>query len=134
VAQKIPVQLVRFAAVGIATWGLGTALYLVLRLVTGPFSANLVATVAGTAVSTAVHARFTFGASDAHRGRAHLQGLVMVVLSLGTGNTVLAGLGHLAPDASTVAESVALTVAGLLVALGRFVVLRQWVFRQAIHA
>ena len=127
-SRKIPAQLVRFAAVGVATWGLGTALYLVLRLVTGPFSANLVATVVGTAVSTAVHARVTFGASGAHRGRAHLQGLVMIVLSLGTGNTVLAGLGALAPDASTVAESVALTAAGALVALGRFVVLRQWVF------
>jgi len=133
-SRNVPAQLVRFAAVGIATWGLGTALYLVLRLVTGPFSANLVATVAGTAVSTAVHARFTFGAADAHRGRAHLQGLVMIVLSLGTGNTVLAGLGHLVPDASTAAESVALTAAGALVALGRFVVLRLWVFTPPTHA
>jgi putative flippase GtrA len=128
VAQQIPAQLVRFAAVGVATWGVGTVLYLLLRLVTGPFPANLVATVAGTAISTAVHARFTFGAADTHRSRAHLQGLVMIVLSLGTGNAVLAGLGHLAPNASTVAESVALTAAGALVALGRFLVLRQWVF------
>jgi putative flippase GtrA len=134
VAQGMPAQVVRFAAVGVATWGFGTVLYLVLRLVTDPFPANLVATVAGTAVSTAVHARITFGASGVHHGRAHLQGLVMVVLSLGTGSTVLAALGHLAPDASTVAESAALTAAGALVALGRFLVLRQWVFTPSIHA
>ncbi len=126
--NEVPGQLVRFAAVGVATWGVGTALYLVLRLVTGPFPANLVATVVGTAISTAVHARFTFGVSGTSRARAHLQGLVMIALSLGTGNVVLAGLGRLAPDASTVVESVALTAAGALVALGRFVVLRGWVF------
>lgn len=133
-AHSIPAQLVRFSAVGIATWGVGTALYLVLRLVTGPFSANLVSTIAGTALSTAVHARFTFGASASHQARAHLQGVAMIVLSLTSGNAVLAALGHLAPDATTVAESAALTATGALIALARFLVLRQWVFRSATHA
>jgi putative flippase GtrA len=136
VASSIPAQLVRFSAVGVATWGAGTALYLLLRLGLSPFPANLVSTVAGTALSTAVHARFTFGASATHRGRARLQGLVMIALSLSSGNAVLAVLGLLAPDANTVAEAAALTATGALIALARFLVLRQWVFRgpDATHA
>lgn len=128
-AHNIPAQLVRFSAVGVATWGVGTALYLLLRLALTPFPANLVSTVVGTALSTAVHARFTFGASATRQGRARLQGLVMVALSLGSGNAVLAVLDRFDPDATTVAEAVALTATGALVALGRFLVLRQWVFR-----
>ena len=130
-SHRITAQLVRFGAVGVGTWAVGTVLYLVLRTVTGPITANVAATVAGTLLSTAVHARITFGATTTHSARAHLQAATTVVVSLGAGNAVLAALGSLAPNASTVAESAALTATGLLIGLTRFVVLRQWVFAPA---
>jgi len=121
-------QLTRFAVVG----GFGTAvtavLYLLARLVLGPISANLVALLLSTAVSTEVNRRFTFAGASAHRWRVYVQDIGTVVFYAGYGTGVLLLVDELVPDATVLLETAAVTAASVLGGLLRFVILKAWVF------
>jgi putative flippase GtrA len=129
------VQLVRYAVVG----GLGTLVnalvFLLLRTWLDAVPANLVALVLSTAVSTEVNRRFTFGGAAVHRFRANVQNGGTVLFYAFYSSAVLLLLGWLVGSPSPVQETLAVAAASLLGGLGRFLVLRYWVFgTDDVHA
>ena len=130
VPAGMPAQLVRFAAVGIASTLVYLLLYVLLRGDLEAFGANLVALVVTAVGNTAANRRLTFGV----RGRAgtatqHLQGLLVFALGLAFTTGALAALGAWAPNASQAVEMLVLVGANALATVLRFVAFRSWIFR-----
>jgi putative flippase GtrA len=121
-------QLVRFAAVGVASTLAYLALFLALRPGLGPQAANLVALLLTAVANTAANRRLTFGVhGQADRARHQLQGLAVFGLCLALTSGSL-GLVHAAANPSRAVEVAALVLANLAATLLRFVLLRRWVF------
>jgi putative flippase GtrA len=127
------VQLVRYAVVG----GLGTlvnaAVFLLLRNFLDAVPANLVALVVSTAVSTEANCRFTFGGAAVHRWRATVQSGGTVLFYAFYSSAVLLLLGMVDGSPSPIEETLVVAVASVLGGLGRFLVLRYWVFGADEH-
>ncbi|MFF0469467.1 glycosyltransferase [Micromonospora zamorensis] len=121
----LPRQLVRFAAVGVAS----TLAYLVLFVATrgalGAQPANLLALLLTAVANTAANRRLTFGISGRrHAGRHHLQGLLAfgLGLALTSGSLAVLHAVHAAPARPV--ELVVLVAANLAATVLRFVLLR----------
>jgi putative flippase GtrA len=132
VPPRLPGQLVRFAAVGVASTLAYLLLYLALRGAVGAQVANALALVSTAVANTAANRRLTFRV----RGRARaatqqVQGLVVFALGLVLTAGALAGLHAAAPGAGRLVELAVLVGANLLATLLRFVLFRSWVFRSA---
>jgi putative flippase GtrA len=127
------VQLVRYAVVG----GLGTlvnaVVFLLLRNFLDAVPANLVALVLSTAVSTEANCRFTFGGAAVHRWRATVQSGGTVLFYAFYSSAVLLLLGMVVDSPSPIEETLVVAVASVLGGLGRFLVLRYWVFDADEH-
>ncbi|CAM3126325.1 bifunctional glycosyltransferase family 2/GtrA family protein [Prescottella defluvii] len=124
-------QLVRFAAVGIASTAAYALLYLAFQGVLGAQWANALALLITAIANTAANRAFTFGVRGRHDVARHqLQGLVVFGLGLAVTSGSLAVLHRSAPGASPHLELVVLVVANLVATLSRFIGLR-WVFRSA---
>ena len=125
-------QLLRFAAVGVASTLAYLALYAVLRTVAGPQGANLVALLVTAVANTAANRRLTFRVRGSDRALRHqAQGLLVfaVGLSLTSGSLAALGALHTAPPARV---ELAVLIAANLIATGvRFLLMRIWVFRAA---
>lgn len=126
--HPVLVQLARYAVVGGLGTGVNALIFIFLRTWWDAVPANLLALVLSTAVSTEVNRRFTFGADHTHRWRAHVQNGGTVLFYAFYSSTVLLLLGLLVDDATPVQESLAVATASVLGGLGRFLVLRYWVF------
>ncbi len=124
-------QLLRFAAVGVASTLAYLLLYALVRTGVGPQSANLIALLVTAVANTAANRRVTFrvrGNDGAWRHQA--QGLVVFAVGLGLTSGSLALLHALSEPPTTVELGV--LVAANLVATGlRFLLMRIWVFRTA---
>jgi putative flippase GtrA len=122
------VQLVRYAVVG----GLGTAvnaaIFLLLRTSLDAVPANLIALVLSTAVSTEANRRFTFGGAEVHRWRATVQNGGTVLFYAFYSSAVLLLLGLVIDTPTPLEETIAVAAASVLGGIGRFLVLRHWVF------
>lgn len=121
----LPRQLVRFAAVGVAS----TLAYLVLFvLVRGPLGAqpaNLLALLVTAVANTAANRRLTFGVTGRrHAGRHHLQGLLAFALGLALTSGSLAVLHAASGSPPRVLELTVLVAANLAATALRFVLLR----------
>ncbi|MGW5671154.1 glycosyltransferase [Micromonospora sp. NPDC003776] len=121
----LPRQLVRFAAVGVAS----TLAYLVLFvLARGPFgaqAANLLALLVTAVANTAANRRLTFGVTGRrHVGRHHLQGLLAFALGLALTSGSLAVLHAAAATPPRALELTVLVAANLAATALRFVLLR----------
>ena len=119
-------QLVRFAAIGVASTAAYLLLYVLFRAGLGAFGANLVALVLTAVANTAANRRLTFGV----RGRvgaatSQIQGLIVFGLGLALTTGALA---LLPATASRPLELVVLVAANALATVLRFVALR-WMFR-----
>jgi putative flippase GtrA len=123
-------QALRFATIGAAS----TVAYLVLFALLRPFmaaqAANLVAMIVTTIANTAANRRITF----AVRGRAgavrnQVQGLLLFVLSLVVTSGSLALLHAATAQPSRILELSVLLLANLVAAVGRFLLMRAWMFR-----
>ena len=124
-------QLVRFAAVGVASTVAYLALFLTLRPELGAQVANLVALLLTAVVNTGVNRRLTFGV----RGRTKMardQAGGLAVFALGllltSGSLVLL---HALADPSRAFEVTVLVLANLAATVLRFLLLRRWVFGRA---
>jgi putative flippase GtrA len=126
-AEDMGRQLVGFAAVGLLSTGVSLALFLMLRQSVHPVWANVIA-IAATAIANAwANRRFTFGhRSRVDRARHYLAAVTMLITSLGVSSGALAIT--LWAGGGVVAQSLTLIGAWAVVAIGRFALLRAWVF------
>jgi putative flippase GtrA len=117
-------QMLRFAAVGVAS----TAAYFVLYLLLRPFgaqAANLISLLVTAVLNTAVNRRFTFGISGSDGSlKHHIGGLVAFGLALGLTSGSLWLLQAYAPGGGQLAEVVVLVFANAAATLLRFLSLR----------
>ncbi|MFN8022310.1 MAG: glycosyltransferase [Acidimicrobiales bacterium] len=120
-------QLVGFAAVGLLSTSVSLLLFLLLQRELHPVWANVIA-IAATAVANAwANRRFTFGhRSRVDRGRDYLAAVTMLLTSLAVSSGLLAVT--LWAGGGLLAQAVTLVLAWALVAIGRFALLRAWVF------
>jgi putative flippase GtrA len=122
-------QLVRFASIGAVSTVVFGALFWVLAGPLGAVGADAVALAACALANTAANRRLTFSLrGGAHRARHYTAGVALAVLPflatlVALGGLAAAGVGGVLP------RLVALTVVNGVATLGRFVVLRRWVFR-----
>jgi putative flippase GtrA len=123
-------QLVRFAAVGVASTLAYLALFLLLRSAAGAQAANLLALLATTVANTAANRRLTFGVSGRHGAARHqAQGLAVFGLGLALTSGALALLHATARVPGRPVEVGVVVAANLAAAVLRFLLLRAWVFR-----
>ena len=124
-APKRPwAQVLRFAGVGLASTAAYALLYLLLRPMAGPFTANALALLLTAIANTAANRRLTFGV----RGRSgvlgdHAVGLLAFGAGLILTSGALAGL-HAVSEPARAVELFALMFANALATLLRFVVLK----------
>ncbi|MCP2253573.1 Glycosyltransferases involved in cell wall biogenesis [Prauserella aidingensis] len=129
VSENLARQLVRFAAVGVASTLAYLVLYLLFRLGVGAQAANLSALLLTAIGNTAANRRLTFRVRGTRRAPTHhLQGLVVFGLGLGLTSGSLAMLGVITQPSRTL-ELATLVVANLLATIMRFLLFRGWVFR-----
>jgi putative flippase GtrA len=122
-------QVVRFAAVGVASTLAYLLLFVALHGAMGAQGANLVALLATAIANTAANRRFTFGVRGRHdAGRHQFEGLLVFGLGLALTSGALALL-HSAADPGRLAEVLAVVGANLVATVLRFLLLRNWVFR-----
>jgi putative flippase GtrA len=130
VPAGLPGQLVRFAAIGVASTLAYALLYLLLRGTVGAYAANLLALVVTAVGNTAANRRLTFGVRGSAGAAAHqLQGLIVFALGLALTSGALAALHTWAPGAGQAVELLVLIAANALSTLLRFVAYRSWIFR-----
>jgi putative flippase GtrA len=129
VPAGLPKQLVRFAAIGVASTLAYLALFALLRIGMGAQAANFVALGVTAVANTAANRRLTFGVRGmAGAGRHQLEGLVVFLLGLALTSGSLALLTALT-DPGRWLELGTLVLANLAATVLRFVLLRGWVFR-----
>jgi putative flippase GtrA len=122
-------QLVRFAAIGVASTLANLLLYLLFRTFTGPLAANVVALLLTTIANTAANRRLTFGVRGRDGAARHqFQGLIVFGIGLGLTTGALALLGVVVANPGTVLELAVIVVANLVATVVRFVLFRSWVF------
>lgn len=120
-------QLAAFVLVSGSSTLLYALSYLLLRTWWDTMPANLTALLLSTLMSTEANRRFTFGGSDVHRWRAHLQTVGVVTFYAVYSSAVLL-IVHLAIDDPTpLQESAAVAAASVLGGCARFLLLRFWV-------
>ncbi|MFG3687273.1 glycosyltransferase [Micromonospora sp. NPDC047740] len=121
----LPRQLVRFAAVGVASTLAYLLLFVLARGPLGAQPANLLALLLTAVANTAANRRLTFGVTGRHHaGRHHLQGLLAFALGLALTSGSLAIL-HTATAAPPRTLELAVLVAANLAATAlRFILLR----------
>jgi len=128
VPPSLPKQLVRFAAVGVASTLAYLALFLLLRNGIGSQAANLFALLVTAIANTAVNRRVTFGIRGSRgAGKHQFEGLIVFGLGLALTSGSLAVLNGLAHP-GLVLELAALVLANLTATVLRFLLLRGWVF------
>ena len=117
-------QLLRFAAVGVASTAAYALLYLVLRPLVGPFTANALALLLTAVANTAANRRLTFGVTGSSGVVGdHAVGLLAFGAGLALTTGALAGL-HLISGPGRGTELVVLMLANATATVLRFVALR----------
>jgi putative flippase GtrA len=125
-------QLLRFAAVGVASTLAYLVLYAILRTGVSPQWANLVALLVTAVANTAANRRLTFRVRGNERAWKHqAQGLVVFAIGLGLTSGSLALLDALSNHPPRGVELTVLIVANLVATGVRFLMMRIWVFRAA---
>ncbi|PZF98094.1 glycosyltransferase [Micromonospora deserti] len=121
----LPRQLVRFAAVGVASTLAYLLLFVATRGALGAQPANLLALLLTAVANTAANRRLTFGITGRrHAARHHLQGLLAFALGLALTGGSLAVLHAVAAEPARPVELAVLVAANLAATVLRFVLLR----------
>jgi putative flippase GtrA len=123
-------QTALFICVGVVSTIAYALLYFLLRYVLSAQGANALALLVTAIGNTAANRRLTFGIVGPNRRvRQQLQGLGVFAVGLGVTSGALWLFEEMLGADHPVAEIVVLTVANLLVTIGRFVAMRGWIFR-----
>jgi putative flippase GtrA len=134
-ARPLTIQLARYAAVGALGTGANAVFFLVLRLWWEALPANLVALVLSTLLSTEINRRFTFGSGPpAHPWRVYVQTGGTVVFYAFYSSAVLITLELIVDDPSPWLQTLVISAASALGGIGRYLVLRFWVFDEPVHS
>ncbi|MFC4149989.1 bifunctional glycosyltransferase family 2/GtrA family protein [Micromonospora mangrovi] len=132
VPARLGGQLVRFAAVGVASTLAYLLLYALLRQGVPAQPANLVALLVTAIANTALNRRVTFGIRGSGGAVSHqAQGLLVFALGLGLTSGSLAVLAAAGGTGSHLVEITVLVCANLAATVLRFLLFRSWVFRSA---
>lgn len=124
------IQVLRFAIVGTVSTVAYIGLFLAGRILLPAESANAIALLVTAVGNTAANRGYTFAVRGRERAALHqVQGLVVFLAALASTSVALAAVKATQWRHSHVIELVALVVVNLLVATGRFLLLRGWVFR-----
>ncbi|MBN6033891.1 bifunctional glycosyltransferase family 2/GtrA family protein [Amycolatopsis sp. 195334CR] len=123
-------QLLSFAIVGAISTVATLTLYAIFREWMPLLLANLAALTLTTLFNTEANRRYTFAGRRHSTGRVHFQGIIVFALYYGFTSGALLLLHWLAPDASRLLELTVLLVSSILGTTGRFLLLRNWVFRR----
>ncbi len=127
-------QVLRFAAVGVASTLAYLVLYLMLRLAVPAQAANAVALLVTAVANTAANRRYTFEVRGPGSALAHqAKGLAAFLAALALTSGSLTALHHLAPQAPRAVEVAVLVLANLAATVLRFLLLRHWVFGRALR-
>ena len=120
-------QLIRFAAIGVASTVLTLGLFAAFDQFMGRQLANLTSLVLATVLNTAANRYFTFGVrgSQGH-AKVQLQSLALLAITWAVTALSLVILHHVAPGASTFWATVTLAAGNLIATAVRFVLLRRW--------
>ena len=127
---ELPLQVVRFAVVGIASTIAYVLLYLLLRGVMSAQAANVLSLLVTAVANTAANRRLTFGISGRrHAARHQVKGLIAFGIGLALTSGALAALHSTTLNHPSRGVEVSVLVAANLVAtVIRFVLYRTWVF------
>jgi putative flippase GtrA len=129
VPVSLPRQLVRFAAVGVASTLVYLLLYVLLSSPIGAQGANLAALLATAVANTAANRRLTFGIRGGrHAARSQFEGLAVFGIGLALTSSALAAMHWAVATPSRAVELAVLVAANLTVTVLRFLALRGWVF------
>ena len=124
-SAELPLQVVSFAVVGVASTIAYLLLYLLLRVVMSAQAANAASLLVTAVANTAANRRLTFGISGRqHAARHQVKGLIAVGIGLALTSGALAVL----PSANRGLEVLVLVAANLVATVIRFVLYRTWVF------
>ncbi|WP_369371992.1 glycosyltransferase [Promicromonospora sp. Populi] len=122
-------QLLSFAGIGVVSTVANLALYAMFRTMWPVLAANLAALIITTLFNTEANRRFTFAGRRTSTGKAHVQGLVVFGLYYLFTSAALLLLHAVEPDPARLVELTVLGAASVLGTVGRFLLLRGWVFR-----
>ena len=126
----LPRQLIRFAAIGVASTLAYLVLYALLRTGLGPQWANFTALLITAIGNTAANRRLTFGVRGGESAWRHqAQGLLVFAIGLGVTSGSLAVLDGTTTQPPRFLELAVLVLANLIATAARFLLLRIWVFR-----
>jgi putative flippase GtrA len=127
----LPMQVIRFIGVGVASTIAYVLLYLVLRAVMPAQAANLLSLLVTAIANTAANRRLTFEISGRlHAAMHQVKGLIAFGMGLALTSGALAWLRAVSPQPGRWAEVLALIGANLVATVIRFVLYRAWVFRR----
>ncbi|UZJ25163.1 GtrA family protein [Rhodococcus antarcticus] len=122
-------ELARYATVGVVCTIVYSALFVVL-LGSGPLLANVAASVVATVLGTELHRRLTFRTGPrVGWAAAQWQSAGVAALGLVVTTAVLAAVELLVPGSTWWEEVLVVNATTGLIGVGRYVVLRRWVFR-----
>jgi putative flippase GtrA len=124
-SAELPLQIVSFTVVGIASTIAYVLLYLLLRGVMSAQAANVLSLLVTAVANTAANRRLTFGISGRqHAARHQVKGLI----AFGIGLALTSGALAVLPAPSRGVEVSVLVAANLVATVIRFVLFRTWVF------
>jgi glycosyltransferase involved in cell wall biosynthesis/putative flippase GtrA len=124
-------QVIMFAMIGALSTLAYAVLFVAFRGVTSAMLANLGALLLTAVANTATNRRLTFGVAGRYRAVQHqLQGLLVFGVGLAVTSGSLVTLHALVARPSALVEVVVLTIANLVVTVGRFVAMREWIFHR----
>lgn len=122
-------QVVRFAAVGVASTAAYVVLFVLMQGWAGAQLANLIALLITAVGNTAANRRFTFGVGGRSQlARHHVEGLIVFGVALTITSGALGILHATTASPHHLVELGVLVAANLLATAVRFVLLRGWVF------
>jgi glycosyltransferase involved in cell wall biosynthesis len=123
----LPLQIARFAVIGVASTVAYVVLFLLLRVIMSAQAANVVSLLVTAVGNTAANRRLTFGISGRPDAARHqVKGLIAFGVGLALTSGALAALGPAHPG--RIAEVSVLIAANLVATVIRFLLYRHWVF------
>ncbi len=132
---ELPLQIARFAVIGVASTTAYIVLFLLLRGIMSAQTANVISLGVTAVANTAANRRLTFGISGRLNAARHqFKGLIAFGIGLALTSGALAALHAGSAHPGRIAEISVLIAANLVATVLRFVLYRHWVFGGSRHA